>query len=590
MSAGALVSLFSNRNILSPTKKPDPFLNISISTLRSSVSQTLAQVRKKKRYINAYEQKNAILTGLVNMVATDINEKVYFEPENKKDSNRNRVKSAWKFYERNRFRGMLFSILIDTLVTGEGYAWLGRLNKDSLMKEVSKQLENKGFPVNPFTQNMFLKSNFPDEADPTLRDIRYIASSTMENLFDEHNIIEYVQNVGVNKRLYKPKDVIHTVVYDVNGRPGGFTPVDAMIDQLLLDFFMWKNMRALAQNSGQPDRMYSVEDADFNTPAFKRIEQELRKYHEVYNRHGSLLLNGKITVHDLQQLDNMQFQELGFYIATLFALQWRIPKSRLPFILKNTSTKDDTGGNADKGYYDNISYWQDCISTIMNQQLWQPFFKVKMKFRKGYKQDEVRETNTQVQRMEILEKMQTQYRALGKQLKDEYITRYINRVSEEVEPQDLKEIPKEELENQMQPGAGVGSMSPKDAVDDGPKKALSEQRSQEQNASAANRGTPTGTGKEDLVKDLEGKESLRVPFLTFLNLYNEDKTFNKEPPRVFMSESNGMTRFVYKSTDFMYESIVPTEEINRTQMLNFRKVIVLRDSDLLEVIDNREEE
>jgi len=63
----------------------------------------------------------------------------------------------------------------------------------------------------------------------------------------------------------------------------------------------------------------------------------------------------------------------------------------------------DSGGLADSGYWRKISVWQSKIETSYNHELWGPFFRVEMKFARGYKQDEVRETQNEMQKTQVVE-------------------------------------------------------------------------------------------------------------------------------------------------------------------------------------------
>lgn len=612
MAFGTVISQFFNQNNLRNlgTTKGQPYINSTIATLNNPVSTTYLDTSRKQTYMYFFEKENGVLTALINMIASDMAGEVYFEPIGNQVSGRNKIQKARKFYDLNQMRMLDHSENVDLLVTGESYTYLNKLPNEVIVKEIKKALKRKSMPVNDLTISMFYKANIPDEDSLSLRNLRYIPSSTMQNIYNEIEIKNYVQRVASNYREFSKEEIIHSKLYDVNGRPYGFTPVSSMIVQLQLDSFMWGNMHSLAKNGGQGDRIYSVEDIDINSVAFKRIEKELQKYHALQNRHGSLLLNGKINVQDLQQLDSMQFKELGFYIASLLAMQWRIPKSRLTYIVGGTNTKEDTGGNSEKSYYDNISFLQDLRTEIKNQQLWIPHFGVKMKYKKSYLQDDLRETQTQQMRLDNLSKIESELRLAGKQLTPEYKIRYINRISEDIGPEDIETLKTEDLSINGTSSNRDKQLDNNTLNDNSDQANVRAKKKLEQETVNTMRGQPTGLGKEQiqvnitetkkdepklnlkelLRQEIEGKEVKRVPFLTFIRLYNEDKAFNTEPPRVFRSDANNMTRFTYKSTDFVFETIVPTEEISQVNLMNFRKIYVIKENEMLEIIDGQQQE
>lgn len=606
MSLGSAITHFVGRNSRSTTPQDNgkgnfPFLNSFIRTNRGQTIASNYHVQRKQKLMKYYERWSAILSGIINKVARDINEQVYFEPYSQTSSGRNKVQRSDHFYQRNLMRQTLFSNIVDFLILGEGYAYKNRLSSKELHTLASCSLKKKGLPQTPEMCNLYLKANFPDEVDLTLRKLVNLPSSTVENIYDEHSILEYVQKVGSVNQRFLTEDVIHIKPFDVNGRVYGFTPLFTLIDQLELDYFMWQNMKTISKNSGQPDKIYSVEDVDINSPAFKRIERNLKKYHQLQNRHGSLLLNGKVTVQDLTQLDSMQFENLGVYIAGLIALQWSIPRSRLPFMSKEANVKEDTGGNSEKDYYDNIEYIQDIICDIYNQQLWIPHFGTVMKFKKRYKQDEVRETQIVQIKLDNLTKIEAELARNGKQLNQEYKLRYFNGVTEQIMPEDLEDLKPEKIDS-IPENRGTENQPSNASMQDTPQRAATrDQRQSEQESREETRGEMSGSGKEDsqevhlsfkemLTKEVEHKEVQRVPFATFMRLYNEDKAYNKNPPRVFQSERDGITRFVYKSTDFVYECYVPSSEISKSIYMNFRQVYRLPENELLEVLDSSQPE
>ena len=104
---------------------------------------------------------------------------------------------------------------------------------------------------------------------------------------------------------------------------------------------------AIHKNGGAPDKIFNLKNLSVSSPAYKRIEDQIAKYRLAENKHGNMLFTGDLAVVDLQQMDEMQFKDLGLYITGLIAMQWGIPRSSIPFIIGGTNTKDDTGGNAE---------------------------------------------------------------------------------------------------------------------------------------------------------------------------------------------------------------------------------------------------
>jgi len=495
MAIGTILTQFGNRNTNMPsfTSRHAPMINSLILPHMGSGLAKNTLVSKKKRLMKWYLTYSTELTALVNMVAGDICEASYYEPVNEKDSGRNKILKAEAFAEDINIRQVDVSSVIDILATGEAYGWIGKIDMAKVNALVSKRMKERELPVE--FKEMYFKANFSDE--DTVKSYNYIASSTVENIFNEHEITGFIQKVGQENKPFTRAEVIHYQFLNVDGRPEGFTPIDTLVTQLEFLRFIWANMHSIAKNGGQMDKIYSVEDIDINSPAFKRIEQEFKKYHKMENRHGSILVNGKFNIHDLQALDTMQFKDAGLYITGLIGTHWRIPKSRIGFIVGDANTKDDTGGNAEKAYSQNIEMLQDLYLNLQNKYLWIPYFGVRRKFKKAYKHDELVEVQTKQQRLNNLTFQSNELAKNGKRMKWEYKIRFMNGVNEPLSAEDLEDIPKEEMFPEDN-GMFRQNMSSNDDL----KKSDSDKnkgamKRNEKLSSQRNTGSPSGFGKED---------------------------------------------------------------------------------------------
>lgn len=598
MVIGSFITQFNDRNSngTRPPQDPAPSFNSIISPLNGLTRTKQIGINIKKRYMKEYLDNVPQLTAIINMVAGDICEQTFFEPLDLTKSGRNKVLKAKKFEEDVSMRKQDFSTSVDMLSTGEGYGWMGELLRNKALPFIKKSLSEKGLPVNDKTISLSMESNFPDEDFSRPTRYRQVASTTMENLYTDTRITGYIQRVSMKEKYYTPEEIIRYIFYDIDGRVEGFTPVRAMLTQLQLDWFMWQNMKSLAKNGGQADRIYSVEDIDINSPAFKRIEKELQKYHKVKNRHGSLLLNGKISLQDLQQLDTMQFKEMGLFIATVLASQWQVPKSRMPMLMGGTNTKDDTGGNSERAYYRNIEFLQDLYINTQNKQLWIPHFGVRRRFKKAYKHDELIEEQTKQTKLNNLTFLSNELAKTGKQLTSDYILRYVNGMDQTVHDSDIEDKPIEVVMPLDNSQFRQNQPSNDNLTNTQDKKNVNQRKRNEKLRSEATLGTPTGMGKSvdieletkedqfNLKEYLEFKERQKVSFGTFMQIYNEEKK-TRSNNRVFVSEKDGIMRFTFKGEDFVYETMTPTSQVSNIQLMNFKRLHNVDEDEILDALD-----
>jgi hypothetical protein len=582
--AGSLSRVFTainNPNLGAASNIHAPMLN-SLTTSFNTYLSEVGQIRKKKRLM-AWFKGIPELTALANKVAKDITHKWHFETIDPKDSGRNKILKANKFSQGTEIKKIMRSQVIDILGLGEGYGWKGKLSKEQLKKEVTKLLSNEIFLSNYEKKEVSnrvlseLKQDFEegftgtlDEDATLLKKYRYLPSSTVEIIHDQFNILEYNHVVGGKNIVFTKDEIIRYTFQEIDGRVGGFTPVESIVVQLELLRQMWQNMMSVYKNGGSPDKLFILENTRVNDPAYKRIEEQLKKYKLVENQHGNMLFTGKVTVQDLQQLDQMQFKDMGLYITGLMAMQWEIPRSSIPYILGGTNTQEDTGGNSERGYWTNVESFQEQFAETMNAQLWIPHFGVKIVFDSPFIQKDV-------QAQTALQLKLGNVKALDEALGAEELM--INKakrlkllglcnedvVKKKVQPMMPGQMPGQQLDNQS-------------VNDPQSKRNLANRKREEQLNSIQSRGmAPTGVGKEmDKPAELEYKnligtdDFIHLSMDQFIKIYTQERMKIGEPPRIFMRQNIDTTSFMFKGVDFPFKSAIGTRELDlfRVKLMN----------------------
>lgn len=555
------------------------------------------QVRKKKALMNWY-MRIPELTAFLNKISNDATSRWHFENINPNESGRNKILTANRFAQEISLNKVNNSTFIDTLITGDGFGWLGFLKNEDIEKAIKKVvLEKKELKVGEkkklyeelineiiFESKEFRKRQFEikqvegftktDGIDEDLlrpRKYRYVPSTTMEVVYNQYDILSYRHIVGLQQIEFKTDEIVHYTLMERDGKPYGFTPVESILVQLELLRQMWMNMLSLHRNGGYPDKVFAFENIQPNSPSYQRIEEQLQKYRLVENKHGNMLFTGKLTVHELQQIDDMQFKEQGLYVTGLLAMQWGIPRSSIPYIVGGANTKDDTGGNTERGYWEVIRNLQTLFSETQNTQLWMPHFGVKIIFDNPYVNLDVQQETAMMNKLNNIMSTDNILSKAGKQIAFPKRLRLLDMTEEEVEDQRL-DIMQEQMAAQ---GMGTDAqLSPKGVLKTDGEQNVSKKKKKEQEDSAASKGVkPTGVGKRDdsiVETKMEFKEEKNfVPFETFIQLYNEDKAYHPgKPPRIMRQKGGMFTTYFFKSTDFVYATIVDNEGEDRIKFLN----------------------
>ena len=564
-----------------------PMLN-NINNSLSSYMAEQGQINKKKALM-AWYKTIPELTGFVNKIAGDMTARYHFENVNPKESGRNKILKANTFAQEVVLSQTMEEIAADQLITGEGFGWLGKISDVKLKEAIYAKLKTKA--LQPIERKELADKFYLDIKQTELlgnvsavdedilkpRKYRVLPSSTMEIMFDDFDIIEYNHIVGIKKITFKPAEVVHYTLMRRDGKPSGFTSIETVLTQLELLRQMWQNMMSVHKNGGAMDKIISFENERSDSPSFKKTAQEFTKYKQVENRHGLYLTTGKINVQDLQNLDDMQFETMGLYVTGVLALQWGIPRSSIPFIQGGVNTKDDTGGNTERGYWEVIRKFQHLYMETMNTQLWIPYFGVKIVLENPYFQLDVQEQTYKQMKYNNIKLVDEMAQVNKKRFKFSEKVRLLD-----MDIDMFEDIPEEDLMMNQPAGTLDKQLSKSDVNDSDAKKNQNDKKKKEQTSTIQSAGKPTGVGKEFFYgvwskaadkELLESKEveSETVSFDKFVDLYNSDKGINPlSPPRMFLRSSTDMTTFFFKSTDFTFKTTLNDieYETNRIRILN----------------------
>lgn len=348
------------------------------------------------------------LIGFLNIIATDmLSDDFRFNPL-EKESARNKIIKAKNFFDDNNMREVIEETIYDLLITGVGYNWVGKLNDTQLKELCTNVLTNFNFDsekrefkerVESMVTN--LKSGSPEKV---VRKLRHVASSTMTIHTNEFEVLGYVQRVGVNTKEFGVDEILNFKLMPLDGKVYPFPPMEALLAEIYLLWLITQNQVSFFENGGKPDTVFILPKEIAGSKNHEYLIETLQKYKKIQNKHGNLVFTGDLTVQQLMQVEQqMENKDLGLYIVGVLAMTYGIPVSRIPFLVGKAANNGDSGGLADSGYWRKISVWQSKLEAVYNKNLWRPYFGVEFEFSRGYMQDEVRETQNEMQKTQIAE-------------------------------------------------------------------------------------------------------------------------------------------------------------------------------------------
>jgi len=383
-----------------------PLLN-SLFIERFSQFNPYSKDQNFKTFIK-WARRSPQLMGFLNIIATDmLSDSIDFKPIDK-SSGRNKILKAKAFWELNNGTNIAEETIYDLLITGIGYNWVGKIDETQLkefcqlsVRELLPELKAKELEVKSDHMVKLIKK---DSSEKMVKKLRHIAASTVSIHTDAYEVLKYIQRVGVNSKEFSPEEVIVFKLMPFDGKVFPFPPMEAILSEIYLLWLITQNYVSFFENGGQPDNVFILPKELAGSKNHKYLIDTLTKYKKIQNKHGNLVFTGDLTIEKLMEIEHqMENKDLGLYLTSVLAMMYGVPVNRIPFLVGKAAAGGDSGGLADTGYWRKISVWQSKLEGPYNRDLWVPFFGVEMKFRRGYLQDEVRETQNEMQRTSIAE-------------------------------------------------------------------------------------------------------------------------------------------------------------------------------------------
>ena len=307
---------------------------------------------------------------------------------------RNTRLKAQKFWAVNNGKETIREFLFDAFLTGDAYLWLGKPSKEEQRKAFKEAFDRHAQKYSPFLLKE-IEVKAQEVGDSSLSEPQKFmaaASSTIRIINDGYEVLCYEQVApGGTHCVFSTDEMKHFRYLKINGEVQGFAPAQALMAEIVLLWLVKGNMTSFMQNGGSPDKVFVLPMEMTQSPNYRHLIETLRKYKSVENRHGSLVFTGDLKIEDLQgSPKDLEYKDLALYITSNIAFAYGIPVTRIPYLIGSASSKGDSGGLSEAGYWNRISDLQDTLEDFLNFDLFGPLG-WHIKFDRKYKQDEIRE-------------------------------------------------------------------------------------------------------------------------------------------------------------------------------------------------------
>jgi len=339
--------------------------------------------------------------GILNIMKTDI-----CSDGHRFEGPKSRVDEAMKFTRKNDFKNQFSGAILDWLMLGNGALWKAKTSSQTVKEVTAKLAALEGVEVKEIEAKLMM-----DEDVFKTKLLRYVPWSTMniDLTNDKTSVKGFRQVTGdmTSPVPFEPGEIIHGKFMEFDGKVYGFSPMEASIN-VLTTLSLIKDLNGnFFANGGVPDWIFILPKEMAGSPNVKKLEQVLREKKNARHKGGNLIFTGEVNPVALNKFDkDMEFRLLAIYYTGILALAFNMPLSRLSAILgSEVSAGAGATDNSETGYWRSISAAQDYWEDLLNTQLFEPEFGVKIKFNRGYKNDEIKEAQRDVQMYEVLSKL-----------------------------------------------------------------------------------------------------------------------------------------------------------------------------------------
>jgi len=390
-----------------PSLKERPVLN----TMYMSSKNLPAPRQLNLKSLIYWVKRTPECIGILKRLATDIVTEIYFTSVAEQKTGRPSDKFQEKiegravyFAKNNSLRQKLIAAVIDYLITGDFYLWMGKISEGQIKEVADRHLKSYGIETKEINYKQFFDEDFNG-----INQIEVVPSSMMLIHQDQDKIISYVQkskSSSSKDRTFVPDEIIHGKFMEIDGGVYGFSPMEAGYTAIRTINAIQDYNFYYFDNGAKIDRAWYFQ-GNPNQAYINKFKESLRQYIGVKRAHGSLVLTGadKISSEKLNDVsEEMEFRQLAIHQVGRLAFAFNMPADILSSVLgvdiKGTAMGSDI---EDAGYNRNIEKEQLKIEEYLNTQLFLPEFKVAIHFKKYFKQDQIRQVQYLAQTIPVLE-------------------------------------------------------------------------------------------------------------------------------------------------------------------------------------------
>lgn len=394
-----------------------------------------------KRLKNSPEVQDIVRAIADDIIGSGIEMTYVGRKDNAENPGKRQVNDAEKFWKRNKED--IYNSIIDAMVMGDGYLYKKGLDEEQAINQIRSHVKSKYDWNHHKYADAAAKYLYKQAKPDTELDLEIVPASTVEHDINEFGDVErFVQEIGGNEYDLNPDKVIHHQFMSLNGGTYGFTPMQSIFSELdiLANAKDYNGVRF--DNAAVPNKVFKLPDDGPEGQNFEMVKETLKKYRKMPNKHKDLVLTGNIDIEDLNDAGDMEFRALAEYVTQVLIMAWGVPPSRIGGAIGLDGARESA--QAAEGYNKRIKRLQDKYETVLNDEIFEPEFSIRISFQNPDIKSEIREAERDLRKTEVVQKRMS----LGLMSKDEAL-RYLGVQQDEI-PSNVDEMEIIEAARQMQ--------------------------------------------------------------------------------------------------------------------------------------------
>lgn len=311
---------------------------------------------------------------------------------------------AKQFWMRNQEQ--FAQSLMDSMAMGDGYLYKRSPDEAEAVQKVTEYIVDEyDFNYKEYAakaSHQLIDELKADEDFFRAKQLQMIPASTVRHDINEFgDIVEFTQKVSGEEFEFHPDKVIHHRFMPLNGKTYSFTPFVSLFAELdLLANAKDYNGRYF-DNAAVPNKVFKLASEGPDSQNFEMVKNTLRQYRQSPNKHRDMVLTGDVEIEDLNDsTDEMNFRELAEYITRVLVMAWGVPPTRIGLPLEGSGAR--VTNLTHEGYFKRIMRMQRKYQALLNEELFEPEFNVRIEFRNPDIKTEIRKAERDLRELEVV--------------------------------------------------------------------------------------------------------------------------------------------------------------------------------------------